>query len=120
MGNGQTLINYDPNNHSEDLEFVLNPMSYPNLGIYENKKISLKELIELPLREQAKFSDAIHRRYAKNKIYHQKLLEKERSLSSEEITEVEIGNAAVLSFYNPDSVWTEKYENIRKLIKSDC
>ena len=118
MGNSQTLIDYHPDNHSGDLEFVLNPMSYPNLGIYQNDEIMLEELIELPLKYQIKFSDAIHRRYAKNKIYHEKLLGKEESLTGEEITEISVGNIAVLAFYNPESIWTEKYEDMKKLIKS--
>ena len=80
---------------------------------------SLEKLPEL-LRKN-KFKEIVEEiSHAKNNIYHQKILDKEKCLPKEEITEVEIGNAAVLSFYNPDSIWSEKYENIKKLIESEC
>jgi hypothetical protein len=45
MGNGQSLIKYDPENYKDDLVLELNPMSYPNYGNYTMKNVDLKELI---------------------------------------------------------------------------
>ena len=120
MGCRQTLIDYDPENHSEDLEFVLNPESYPNLGIYDNENITPENLIDLPIHEQIKYSDAIHRRYAKNKIYQEKILKEEILISEEDankINEITVGNTAVLVFYNPEEkVWKDRYENLKEII----
>ena len=41
MGGNQSLINYNPDDYIDDLELVLNPMSYPNFGNYHLREMDL-------------------------------------------------------------------------------
>ena len=126
MGNRQDLIDYNPDDYSDDLKLDLNPMSYPNFGNYHLRRMDLKELIELSIEEQADFSDAITRRYATNKLFHEKMLEREPPITSEQfidsnikINETGVGNLAFMAFHNPNSVFSKQYEDMKKLIREN-
>jgi len=119
MGSDQSLIDYNPDDSKDDLMLNLNPMSYPNFGNYNMRMMSLTEIVRLPISEQMDFSDAITRRYAKNKLFHEKMVEggqPSTDFSLNDLNETSVGNIAFMAYHNPGSVWVEQYEYMKKAI----
>ena len=118
-----TLENYNPEDYKDHKYLELTRSTYPNRGIYPNDGISLKKLIELPLEEQLKYSDAICRKYALNPIFL-KLMKDQIENSKferkvEDLNEVGIGNAAFIKKYNENnSFWCKHYNDTVDLIRN--
>lgn len=56
---------YNPDDYAAAETLDLQPFNYPNYGNYTLETVPLAELAARPIAEQAKFSDAICRKYAK-------------------------------------------------------
>jgi hypothetical protein len=120
--NDLKLINYNPDDYKDDTYLNLNPLFYHNYGNYHNRRMPLKKLIRLPFLEQTEFSDAICRRYAKNKLFQEKM---ETYITCDNYTkkmvmsenETGVGNMAFMALHNPDSIWPEMYEKMKIAIE---
>lgn len=114
------LKDYNPDDCSADAELDLNPFNYPQAGNYKyNEHMSVKEVANLPIEEQLKFSDAICRRYAKNPLF----LTNQKdgytiTTSMDGLNTTSIGNMAMMKVSNPaDEFWAESYEQLINFVK---
>ncbi len=107
------LPDYNPDDYIDEVALQLSPASYPNYGNYTSESVPLNELAARPIEEQAKFSDAICRRYAKNPIFGEMQKGAWQLPTYDELNETSIGNAAFMKIHNPnDQFWVEKYNDI--------
>ena len=123
------LINYDPRDYVNipEGELDLHPFSYPNFGLYRpfsDLETHKTAILEMPLEEQAKYSDAITRRYALNP--HFKRLQLQRINISTDIDKnaensvnvTSIGNTAFMALFNPlEPEWKAHYNVTIELAK---
>ncbi len=122
MGADQSsLVDYDPNDYIHDTVLDMNPMQYPNFGNYTLQRMPLKDLIDKPILEQMRFSDAITRRYAKNPIFIKQQFS--RQLDYENLgngcNETSIGNMAFMKYHNPDNqVIQEQYDKMAHALRN--
>lgn len=122
MGNGQSLKDWDPNECANDEDLDLFPMNYPNFGNYRLNQVPLKDLVKESLEYQRSFSDAICRRYAKNKKFlamQQLAISNQGPIDIGQLNETSIGNYAFIIYHNPDDpFWQQQYDQTVKLILS--
>lgn len=117
------LKNYDPNDYKNDTELDLNSAHYANFGNYTFERMALKDLIELPLQDQMRFSDAICRRYALNPLFKNQQYEfwkmYKSTITVTQLNETSIGNAAAMKYYNPDNLdFIQMYDDTINIVRN--
>ena len=116
MGQGASLVDYDPRDGRAAQELQLQLSAYPNRGLYADKELSLSELTQLPQAEQMRFSDAVTRRYALNPRFRrlQEAALRRQSVAALALrtTATGLGNIAFLAHWNPNSFWTRHYQEL--------
>jgi hypothetical protein len=114
-----TLVDYDPEKYKDDTELEMRPWKYANFGLYQSladlQAMDLKDLARMPIAEQAKYSDAIFRRYAKNQKFLDLQMANADAISK---TTIGIGNLAVIALHNPGSEWAEIHAQVCRDILS--
>jgi hypothetical protein len=116
-----TLVDYDPNKYKDDTDLELRPWKYANFGLYQSladlQAMDLKDLARMPIAEQAKYSDAISRRYAKNqKFLDLQIADVDAKSTVQNVGS--IGNLAVIALHNPGSEWAEIHAQVCRDILS--
>jgi len=120
MGQTQSnLPDYNPEDFRNDEDLNLIPFAYPNGGNYTLEQCPLRELAAKSMQEQMRFSDAITRKYALNAKFHEIQRDSCSGVSAmsaqnilNKFNETSIGNMAFMAHHNPNSVWSQVYEDV--------
>ena len=109
---------YNPRDHTDTPAEALdlNPMSYPNIGLYhstDHLQFVYPAILHYPIETQMQYADAITRRYALNPHFLE-LQRKGMSISVHQLrlscNSTTVGNMACMAYYNGlDSEWGQYY-----------